>query len=168
MAAIMGMILFLSSHYTLDGIKSKTVGDGQHGTGRWATRGEINKTFCQIPFEPALWRKGEKLPKKAQGLILGSPGKKNAVTAMVDTDDIHYVLPERAAREVAYADKNALLRSIHATYPRTYVSAKATRKAEGGGSMRQTDAQTMADEHPEALEEKAEYRYNLGDGGTAP
>ena len=69
-----------------------------------------------------------------------------------------YVLPERAAREVAYADRNALMRSIHARYPRTYASAKATRKAEGGGYMRQTDAQ----------EEKTEYRYNLGDGGTAP
>lgn len=79
-----------------------------------------------------------------------------------------YVLPERAAREVAYADRNALMRSIHARYPHTYASAKATRKAEGGGYMRQTDAQTMADERPEALEEKTEYRYNLGDGGTAP
>lgn len=92
MGVVIGAILFLSNHYTLDGIKSKTVGDGQHGTARWATRGEINKTFCHIPYEPALWRKGEKLPKKAQGLILGSTGKKNAVTAMVDTDDIHCLM----------------------------------------------------------------------------
>ena len=92
MGVVIGAILFLSNHYTLEGIKSKTVGDGQHGTARWATRGEINKTFCHIPYEPALWRKGEKLPKKAQGLILGSTGKKNAVTAMVDTDDIHCLM----------------------------------------------------------------------------
>ena len=92
MGIVIAAILWLSQHYTLDGIKSKTVGDGQHGTARWATRGEINKTFCHIPFQPALWRKGETLPQKAQGLILGSTGKKNAVTAMVDTDDIHCLM----------------------------------------------------------------------------
>ena len=79
-----------------------------------------------------------------------------------------YVLPERAAREVAYADKNTLLRSINARYPRTFASARSTRKAEGGGSMRQTDEQTITAELPEALEEKAEYHYNLGDGGVTP
>ena len=30
---------FLSKSYSLDRIKSKTVGDGQHGTARWATIG---------------------------------------------------------------------------------------------------------------------------------
>ena len=28
---------FLSKSYSLNNIKSKTVGDGQHGTARWAT-----------------------------------------------------------------------------------------------------------------------------------
>ena len=42
MACILGAILFLSQHYTLDGIKSRTVGDGQHGTARWATKKEIS------------------------------------------------------------------------------------------------------------------------------
>lgn len=78
-----------------------------------------------------------------------------------------YVLPERAAREVAYADKNTLLRCINARYPRTFASARSTRKAEGG-SMRQTDEKTITTELPEALEEKAEYHYNLGDGGAMP
>lgn len=75
-------------YYTLDGIKSKTVGDGQHGTARWATKQEIRQTYAHIPFEPELWRKGEHLPEK-QGLILGCEGPKNHVTALVDTDDIH-------------------------------------------------------------------------------
>jgi len=31
MSLALGAIMFLSQHYTLDGIKAKTVGDGQHG-----------------------------------------------------------------------------------------------------------------------------------------
>ena len=89
MGLALGAIMFLSQHYTLDGIKAKTVGDGQHGTARWATRGEIIKTFRNVPFRPALWRKGEALPKAHQGLVLGSVGKPNEVTALVDCDDIH-------------------------------------------------------------------------------
>ena len=92
MGVVIGAILFFSQHYTLDGIKSKTVGDGQHGTARWATKGEIRHSFQHVPFRPALWRKGEELPTKAQGLILGSTGKKNEVTALVDCDDIHCLM----------------------------------------------------------------------------
>jgi len=51
------------------------VGDGQHGTARWATPGEIKKTFRSVPFQTALWRKGERLPG-TQGLVLGCTGKK--------------------------------------------------------------------------------------------
>lgn len=35
--------------------------------------------------------KGENLPK-TQGLVLGCEGKKNAVTALVDSDDIHCLM----------------------------------------------------------------------------
>lgn len=38
MFLVIGGLAFLSHYYTLDGIKSKTVGDGQHGTARWATK----------------------------------------------------------------------------------------------------------------------------------
>ena len=41
MFLVIGGLAFLSHYYTLDGIKSKTVGDGQHGTARWATKQEI-------------------------------------------------------------------------------------------------------------------------------
>ena len=92
MSLALGAIMFLSQHYTLDGIKSKTVGDGQHGTARWATKVEIVKTYRHVPFRPALWRKGEKLPKEHQGLVLGSTGKPNEVTALVDCDDIHCLM----------------------------------------------------------------------------
>lgn len=80
-----------SGQGSLDNIKSKTVGDGQHGTARWATKEEIKKTYHLIPFQPEQWRKEEHLPQ-AQGLVLGGIGKKNKVTALVDTDDIHCLM----------------------------------------------------------------------------
>ena len=89
------LALAAATHFTgngsLDNIKSKTVGDGQHGTARWATRKEIEKTYRHIPFRPSLWRRGEELPK-AQGLVLGCVGKKDKVTALVDPDDIHCLM----------------------------------------------------------------------------
>ena len=91
MICIMGAILFFSHHYTLDGIKSKTVGDGQHGTARWATKKEIQQTFKHVPFQTKLWRTGKERPKE-QGLVLGSTGKKGQVIAMVDSDDIHCLM----------------------------------------------------------------------------
>ena len=38
MFAVLGGVTLLSHIYSLNGIKSKTVGDGQHGTARWATK----------------------------------------------------------------------------------------------------------------------------------
>ena len=84
-------ITAFSGRGSLDSIKSKTVGDGQHGTARWATPGEIKKTFRSVPFQTALWRKGERLPS-AQGLVLGCTGKKGQLMALVDSDDIHCLM----------------------------------------------------------------------------
>ena len=47
--------------------------------------------YRHIPFHVAEWRSGKNLPKN-QGLVLGCVGKKNAVTALVDTDDIHCLM----------------------------------------------------------------------------
>lgn len=81
----------LSSHYTLGNIKAKTVGDGQHGTARWASEAEIRKAFSRVPFDVASWRKGKNLPAE-QGLVLGSRGKKGNITALVDSDDVHCLM----------------------------------------------------------------------------
>ena len=87
---VFGGISVLSNNFTLNGIKSRTVGDGQHGTARWATKKEIQQTYSHVPFQVQKWRQGENLPTK-QGLILGSTGKKK-VTALVDSDDIHCLM----------------------------------------------------------------------------
>lgn len=91
MFTVIGGLSLLSYHYTLSGIKSKTVGDGQHGTARWATRGEIKKTYTHVPFYPKEWRQGKNLPT-VQGVILGSKGSGEKLTALVDVNDVHCLM----------------------------------------------------------------------------
>ena len=98
MFAVLGGVTLLSHVYSLNGIKSKTVGHGQHGTARWATKAEIHKTYKHIPFTPDRWRKqaakgdtptttdGKPLP---QGIVVGCTGN---TTAMVDTGDVHALM----------------------------------------------------------------------------
>lgn len=71
--AVLFVVSFLSQKYSLNNFKSKTVGDGQHGTARWATPKEIRTAYRVVPFRPRRWRKGEDLPA-VQGIILGSMG----------------------------------------------------------------------------------------------
>jgi type IV secretion system protein VirD4 len=52
MFAVIGGLSLLAHYYTLNGIKSRTVGDGQHGTARFATKKEIQRTYKRIPFRP--------------------------------------------------------------------------------------------------------------------
>ena len=107
MACALGGITLLAHIYNLNHIKSKTVGDGQHGTARWATRAEIVKTYRQIPFTPQKWReqamrretptitplkKGRKEKPVPQGIVVGCRGKKNNTVAMVDTGDVHALM----------------------------------------------------------------------------
>lgn len=108
MACTLGGVSLLAHVYTLNNIKSKTVGDGQHGSARWATRGEIKKVYKHIPFTPDKWREqarnGEKPTyrltnrKKSieeelpQGIIVGCKGGKKKTTAMVDTGDVHALM----------------------------------------------------------------------------
>lgn len=91
MFLVIGGLSMLSHYYTLNGIKSRTVGDGQHGTARWATKKELQSILKHIPFQPAEWRKGENRPTE-QGLILGCESKKDALIALVDSDDIHCLM----------------------------------------------------------------------------
>ncbi len=91
MLFVIGGIAFLSQQYSLNNIKAKTVGDGQHGSARWANNQEIKKSFHHVPFQVAKWRKGEERPS-VQGLVLGSTRKKGQITALVDADDIHCLM----------------------------------------------------------------------------
>lgn len=116
MFCILGGISVVAHLYNLNSIKSKTVGDGQHGTARWATKSEIRKTYRHIPFTPNKWRKqaadGEtptasrivkrrlfkskkkEQPEEAlpQGIVVGCTGGKHNTTALVDTGDVHVLM----------------------------------------------------------------------------
>lgn len=93
------MVSVLTKNYSLNNIKNKTVGDGQHGTARWATPKEIQKTYRIVPYRPQRWRRGKNLPTK-QGIVLGSVsggGKRTSagrskIRALVDSDDIHCLM----------------------------------------------------------------------------
>lgn len=91
MFIVIGGLSLLSYHYTLSGIKSRTVGDGQHGTARWATKKEIQKTYTPVPFRPKEWRQGINLPD-VQGVIIGSKGSGKKLTALVDEGDVHCLM----------------------------------------------------------------------------
>lgn len=75
---------------SINGIKAKQVGDGQHGTARWATKQEIRRSFSSLPFEPELWRQGKNLPN-LEGTVVACRGTKNT-TALVDTGDVHTLM----------------------------------------------------------------------------
>ena len=90
MLGVLGGVSLLAHMYTLN-IKSKTVGNGQHGTARWATKAEIRKTYRHIPFEPEQWRQGKHLPKD-QGIVVGCTNSKGGTTALIDTGDVHALM----------------------------------------------------------------------------
>ena len=80
MFAVLGGVTLIAHIYSLNGIKSRTVGDGQHGTARWASRSEIRKTYKHIPFTPEQWREQAKAGKPPatpegqplpQGIVVG-------------------------------------------------------------------------------------------------
>ena len=95
-AAIMGGVFILISAlaymYSLRGIKSRTVGDGQHGTARWATRGEIKDVYRHIDFKPKEWRENPDSRPKEQGIVVGCKTKGEDTVALVDTGDVHCMM----------------------------------------------------------------------------
>lgn len=116
MCCALGGIALFAHIYNLDNIKSKTVGDGQHGTARWANKSEIRITYQHIPFTPGKWRwqaangqaptifrfgkkhsirkKNQEQPGEAlpQGIVVGCTGRKHSTTALVDTGDVHVLM----------------------------------------------------------------------------
>ena len=116
-----GLLVFLlvvsvvSKNYSLNRIKSKTVGDGQHGTARWATLKEIGKTYAHIPFDVAHWRKGERLPQK-QGVVVGSMGggkKEQRRIAALGRTAVRYVKRIwKKRKNDQYTDEPELIRAL--------------------------------------------------------
>lgn len=112
---VLGLITLFAHVYSLN-IKNKTVGNGQHGTARFATKKEIRSTYTHVSFSPEVWRKhntpqGETdptpeeqlynpnskknprayTPALPQGIVVGCRGRKR-ITAMVDQGDVHALM----------------------------------------------------------------------------
>ena len=80
---------------SLNRIKARTVGHGQHGSARWATHREIKSYYTMVPYEPQKWRTQLELRPQKPGFVLGSfqhgrHGKK--ITAWVDAGDSHAMM----------------------------------------------------------------------------
>lgn len=92
MFALFIIISTVGNYYSLNRIKNKTVGQGQHGTARWATKKEIKRTYKQIDFKPDEWRTTPESRPTEQGIVVGCKNSKKGTTAMVDTGDVHALM----------------------------------------------------------------------------
>ena len=94
--AIMGgLFIFISlasNLYGLNGIKNKTVGNGQHGTARWASKKDIKETYTKVDYEPSAWRTDEKKRPKEQGIVVGCETVGKKTVGLVDTGDVHCMM----------------------------------------------------------------------------
>lgn len=91
MGLIFLLITVFSYIYSLNSIKSKTVGDGQYGTARFATKSEIQKTYKMIPYDVELWRKGQNLPE-IQGTLVGQKTIGKKTYALIDDGYVHSLM----------------------------------------------------------------------------
>ena len=85
------VLVNLLDNKSLNGIKSKRVGNGQYGAARWASKPEIKKAFVSLPFEAEKWRKGKNLPT-VQGTIIGCRGTGKNTVALIDEGDVHTLM----------------------------------------------------------------------------
>lgn len=85
------ILAYCSNNYSLNGIKRKTVGQGQHGVARFATKVEVKHTYTQVPFDVENWRQGRNLPS-VQGTIVGCKTHGKRTVALVDEGDVHTLM----------------------------------------------------------------------------
>ena len=88
---LLAVLVYCSNNYSLNGIKKKTVGQGQYGTARFSTKAEIKKTYTKIPFDVENWRKGKNLPK-VQGTVVGCRTEGKRTYALIDEGDVHTMM----------------------------------------------------------------------------
>ena len=88
---LLAVLVYCSNNYSLNGIKKKTVGQGQHGTARFSTKAEIRKTYTKIPFDVENWRQGKNLPT-VQGTVVGCRNKGKRTYALIDEGDVHTMM----------------------------------------------------------------------------
>lgn len=102
-AAVFGffaLLQLLAKLRGLNAIKSRTVGDGQHGTARWADESEVRRAYRRVPFRPRAWRaymaayRGSEANPMGlpQGIVVGRTGSGRRSAALVDDSDVHALM----------------------------------------------------------------------------
>lgn len=92
MFAIIGFLSVWQNIYSLNGIKNKKVGHGQHGNARFATEKEIKKIYKLVPYEPKKWRRSKGDSDLPQGTVVGTRKYGGKLYAVVDPGDVHTLM----------------------------------------------------------------------------
>ena len=92
MFALIGTLTVVSNIYSLNTIKNKRVGHGQHGNARFATEKEIRNIYNLVPYEPKKWRASQGDNKLPQGTVVGMRRRNGQLCAVVDPGDVHTMM----------------------------------------------------------------------------
>lgn len=57
---------------SLNSIRANTVGHGQHGSARWATKREVRRYYTMVSYEPQKWRGNLEQRPDQPGFVLGT------------------------------------------------------------------------------------------------
>ena len=92
MFAVIGILTVVSNIYSLNNIKNKRVGHGQHGNARFATEKEVKKIYRLVPYEPKKWRNTQGNGELPQGTVVGMRKHGGKLCAVVDPGDVHTMM----------------------------------------------------------------------------
>lgn len=92
MFAVIGFLTVWANVYSINSIKNKKVGHGQHGNARFATEREIRKTYKLVPYEPKRWRKEKGDKNLPQGTVVGTRKIHGKLYGVVDSGDVHTLM----------------------------------------------------------------------------
>lgn len=96
--AFLGLLIViesLSERTNLNGIKGRTVGDGQHGSARFLTKKELHTVYTRVPYTPKAWRSAAKRGKEIrlpEGILVSCEKKGKKIFALVDPSDVHTMM----------------------------------------------------------------------------
>ena len=96
--AFLGLLIVigsLSERTNLNGIKGRTVGDGQHGSARFLTKKELHTVYIRVPYTPKAWRSAAKRGKEIrlpEGILLSCEKRRKKIFALLDSSDVHTMM----------------------------------------------------------------------------
>ena len=157
MFVVLGGTTLLSHWYTLNGIKNRTVGDGQHGTARWATKKEIHKTYEYVKFTPKKWRnqaeKGLTPTVSRRKIVYPMKVKLKLFFKWGIEFEENYVVPEQVDRKIEYATKDEIISGIGNKYKSKVKTKKKDRPYPSTSHHANEQKQMHHSEHEEKTDD---------------